>query len=500
MTKPVIVTRAGKGSQLTWVEGDTNFTNLQNATFTITDGTTPITNDLNSTLTLVPGANMLLTMDNTTKTITIDATAEDQRFVAYNNTGSTILKGSVVYVTGSQGSHPTIALAQANSEMTSAGTIGFAYTDISDATTGYVQTGGNLKQVNTLGLTEGVTIYLSDTTPGAYTTTKPTAPNHMVVLGWVITASASAGRIFIRVDNGYELDELHNVLITTIANNDILKYNSSTGLWNNAVEYSYTLPSATTSTLGGVKVDGISITAIDGVISALGSGSGVASLICYNANGTQDDIALSAFTTLTQLTINTELLLKANSVISIDTTATYGWDDYLSEFQLRGSGVNDPSWATLFGNMQGLVFSASSMQQVWTDTHVLHDYALGTAMYPHIHWTPTTTATGTVRWGIEYTIAKGHGQQAFNTTTTTIFVEHTISTASQWVHFVTEVSEGNAIPGTNLEPDSVIKCRVFRDAANANDTYPGTVHAWQMDMHYQKNRYATKNKAPNFYV
>jgi hypothetical protein len=38
MTKPVIVTRAGKGSALTFTEGDSNFTNLQNATITVAGG------------------------------------------------------------------------------------------------------------------------------------------------------------------------------------------------------------------------------------------------------------------------------------------------------------------------------------------------------------------------------------------------------------------------------------------------------------------------------
>ena len=275
MTKPVIVTRTTKGSALTWIEGDANFTNLQDSTFTITDGTTPVINDLNSTLTLTPGANIVLTMDNTTKTITIDGTAEDQRITVYNNTGLTLTKGQVVYINGAHGSNPTVALAQANSETTSAGTIGFVYANISNATTGYIQTGGSLKNTNTNGLTEGNMIYLSATTAGAFTQTKPSAPNHVVILGWVTVAGTNNGRIQIRVDNGYELDELHNVQITTVANNDILKYDSTTGLWKNAVEYSYSLPTASTTVLGAVKVDGSTITINGaGVISSSGGGGG----------------------------------------------------------------------------------------------------------------------------------------------------------------------------------------------------------------------------------
>ena len=75
MTKPVIVTRASNGSALTWAQGDTNLTNLRDATVTIKadTGGTDVVSDLNGTLTLVAGNNIMLTGDNTAKTITIDS-------------------------------------------------------------------------------------------------------------------------------------------------------------------------------------------------------------------------------------------------------------------------------------------------------------------------------------------------------------------------------------------------------------------------------------------
>ena len=75
MAKPTIVTRASKGSALTWTEGDANFTNLQDATISIQAGAagTTVTSDLNGTVTLVAGSNVTLTGDNTAKTVTIAA-------------------------------------------------------------------------------------------------------------------------------------------------------------------------------------------------------------------------------------------------------------------------------------------------------------------------------------------------------------------------------------------------------------------------------------------
>lgn len=77
MAKPTIVTRAGKGSALTWTEGDANVTNLCDATITVKAGTggTDVISDLNGTVTLVAGTNISLSGNNTAKTVTINNTA-----------------------------------------------------------------------------------------------------------------------------------------------------------------------------------------------------------------------------------------------------------------------------------------------------------------------------------------------------------------------------------------------------------------------------------------
>lgn len=78
---------------------------------------------------------------------------------------------------------------------------------------------------------DGDAVYLG-ATAGSVTKTKPTAPNHLVYLGFVTTANnGSAGRMYVRVQNGYEMDEIHDVSAVSPANNDILKYNSASGLW-----------------------------------------------------------------------------------------------------------------------------------------------------------------------------------------------------------------------------------------------------------------------------
>lgn len=105
-----------------------------------------------------------------------------------------------------------------------------------------------------------------------------------------------------------------------------------------------------------------------------------------------------------------------------------------------------------------------------------------------------TDATGTVRWGFEYTVAKGHQQQVFHEPVV-VYQEHTITQASQGLHVITEVTSDKAIPSVYVEPDSYIKMRVFRDAGHVNDT----IHAWCCDLHYQFDKSGTRNKSPSFY-
>jgi hypothetical protein len=75
MAKPTIVTRAGKGSALTWTEGDANVTNLQNATITVNGDSGSIANDLNGAFTISGGTGLTSSVASSTLTVNLDNTA-----------------------------------------------------------------------------------------------------------------------------------------------------------------------------------------------------------------------------------------------------------------------------------------------------------------------------------------------------------------------------------------------------------------------------------------
>lgn len=100
MTKPVIVTRAGKGLALSYTELDTNFTNLQNATHNYTAGSTTAQVDLNSALTFTAGTGITLSLNNTTNTLTITGSAS----------GVTSVTGTTGRISSTGGTTPVIDL------------------------------------------------------------------------------------------------------------------------------------------------------------------------------------------------------------------------------------------------------------------------------------------------------------------------------------------------------------------------------------------------------
>jgi hypothetical protein len=150
-----------------------------------------------------------------------------------NRTGATLTKGTIVYINGANGNKPTIDKALATSDATSAQTFGFLQTNIANNANGYAVVMGDLIGLDTSGITEGTQLYLSSTVAGEYTTTKQVAPAHMVYVGIVTRSHATLGQIEVKIQNGYELDELHDVLISGQTDGQVLQFEGASGLWKN---------------------------------------------------------------------------------------------------------------------------------------------------------------------------------------------------------------------------------------------------------------------------
>jgi hypothetical protein len=144
-----------------------------------------------------------------------------------------LARGTVVYAFGSTGNKLSVKRADNTTDATSATTLGFINdTSLAAGAQGTITLYGSMDQLN-LGspFVDGDPIYLG--TNGGYQKTKPVAPAHSVFLGVVERANAGNGIAYVKVQNGYELDELHDVLITTPLAGQALVRNAGNTLWIN---------------------------------------------------------------------------------------------------------------------------------------------------------------------------------------------------------------------------------------------------------------------------
>ena len=144
----------------------------------------------------------------------------------------TITKGQVVYIFGASGDRASVKLAKNTSDTFSSKTLGIVRADIAAGQAGWITTQGQVSGINLGAFSPGDILWL-DSIPGGFTATKPQAPYHSVFVGVVERANVGNGLIYVKPQNGVELDELHDVRITSVANNEIIRYNSSLGYWEN---------------------------------------------------------------------------------------------------------------------------------------------------------------------------------------------------------------------------------------------------------------------------
>jgi len=187
---------------------------------------------------ITDGAEMFCIYNSTANTFQVIGTAPNTLLAYVTNDDSvTITKGQPVYAFSGIGDRLTVKLASNTTDATSAQTVGLVLsTSIAANQKGLIIVNGLLDGLSTLPTStfaDGDAIYLG-ATAGTITNVKPSAPNHLVYLGFCTTASAgSAGRMYVRVQNGYELDEIHDVKIATPLNNQGIFYNNSNTLWEN---------------------------------------------------------------------------------------------------------------------------------------------------------------------------------------------------------------------------------------------------------------------------
>jgi hypothetical protein len=165
---------------------------------------------------------------------------QEQVLRAVNKTGSNLLESDYhcVYISGAQGNRLKVDLALSNNTINSNKTIGLVTENINNNQEGFITTIGLVRDINTTGSLQGETwidgdvLYLSSTTPGHLTNILPISPNHKIIVGYVVRAHATQGSIFVKVDTGLAINELHDTKVTGTTANKLIG-STTEGLWEN---------------------------------------------------------------------------------------------------------------------------------------------------------------------------------------------------------------------------------------------------------------------------
>ena len=278
-----------------------------------------------------------------------------------NQTGTQIDKGAVVRISGSNNASdtPRISLADWTNDGLSANTIGFVMDNIANGGTGKVLTEGLFigYDTSTPGWTSGQLLFLSSS--GTITGSAPQAPLHAVRLGQVIRVQSNNGSIYVRIDNGYEIDELHDVKITSATDGDLLVRSSSVWINSKTLSGSYILSGSLTTTNGITgSLFGTSSWSTNALTASYGDITGSLFGTASWAYSSSQAITAS-YIDATNITTGTLSNTRLPSQINVTgVTASFTGS-------LTGALIGTSSWATnaltaSYGNLTGSLFGTSS--------------------------------------------------------------------------------------------------------------------------------------------
>lgn len=387
-----------------------------------------------------------------------------------NETGATLTKGTVVYINGAAGNKATVTKAIASGDTTSAQTIGLIFADISNNNNGYAILAGDIAGLDTSAFAAGTQLYLSSTTAGAYTSTKQYAPNHLVYVGVVTRSHVNQGSIEVRIQNGYELDELHDVSAQSPSNGQILIRNNTTSLWEKA--------NLTAGTAIGVSNGAGSITINNtGVTSAVaGTGisvSGATGAVTITNSAPDQTVALTGAGTTSITGTYPNFTITSNDAYTGTVTSVTGTSPVVS------SGGTTPaiSLATAYGDTLNPYASKTANYVLAApngSAGVPTFRAIVAADIPTLNQNTTGTAsnvTGTVA------IANGGtGQTTANTAFNALAPSQTSNSGKYLTTDGTNSSWATITAGASISNDTTTSTNLYPLFAAATSGTPTTIY------------------------
>jgi hypothetical protein len=409
---------------------------------------------------------------------------------AKNDEPFTLNKGQPVYIGGANGANPLIKMASNTGEFSSSKTIGLLAQTLNPNDLGYVITEGALEGFDTSAGAAGDPMWLGQTGQIIYGTgNKPYGLNNLVYLGVVLRSQSVNGKVYVQIQNGFEVEELHNVYAVNPSNKDTLLYNSASGAWfarqittgdvsgiNN-----YALKSETGSFITTGQTGSFVINSQTGAFLTTGAGD-----VRYALQSATGNFITSSQTGQFVSTGSTgNFVITSQTGSFLTTSSQYVQEIYIdAAAMLTGISGATPSGTSLLNS--GIAYDCYSFDPATTGftqfKFLVDDYDLG-AMKAKFHWTAPGTATGGVVWGIQSRgvgdieflnsgFAGGSEVNDFFSTGTGLFT----SAAATFT------------PSGVLATGDMLFFRVYRSVANASDDLGANACLLGVSIQYTGNR------------
>jgi hypothetical protein len=177
------------------------------------------------------------------------------------------------------------------------------------------------------------------------------------------------------------------------------------------------------------------------------------------------------------------------------------WSQFSGEPEVREGTANAPSWENIRDGLYEWSYPNGQMSQSYITFDVPFNWAAGTDLYIGLHWTPgNSSATGNVRFGVEYTYAFSYGPATGTVfgPSQTIYINSSQANGTPYQHYIQFSSYADRFPGSLAQPNMKLISRVFRDGGNVGDTFAASIFLIGADFFYQTDKFGTLTLTPPF--
>lgn len=152
------------------------------------------------------------------------------------------------------------------------------------------------------------------------------------------------------------------------------------------------------------------------------------------------------------------------------------------DLRFPAAGINPPGAAsdpTLDTSDGRWKFSATAVNTLAMQVQLPHSWREGSAIRPHVHWSPTDASAGNVKWQMQYKVANVN--EAFPANWLSLSVTDAAGGVSDW-HEITGLGD---IDMTGMRISCMLLVLVSRLGNDVADTYAADVKLNEFDIHFE---------------